>query len=126
MFLDFSVYKSGIYLDWDGDTKVCLFNFANKDIVCWEPSYIDFKGIENAVSAGKYALELASAKVGAPYNYFKRNILTRVFLTLGKTIGMVWVRTSFILSNRQSGNAGKMKLSCVCIGHTHLTSSYIL
>ena len=57
-------------------------------------------------------LELPCAKVGVSYNDF--------IFPLGKMIGMVWLRTSFILSSRSwdigsllTGSAGRMKLSCV-------------
>ena len=63
-----SSLQAGTSLDWDGDTKVCLFKFCQKNhiIFCWVPSHIGIRG-----NAAKSALDLPYAKVGVPYNDFK-------------------------------------------------------
>ena len=59
-------------------------------------------------------------------------VSTNIFCPLGKMIGMMQSRTSFILSsqsweigNPPTGGAGRMKVSHTS-GHTNLTYSYIL
>ena len=57
---------------WDGETKVCLLNIANKNIIlCWVPSHVGIKGNEKTHSAAKSALDLPRAKIGVPYTDFK-------------------------------------------------------
>ena len=100
--------------------KCVFFNYSNKDIIlCWVPSHIGIRGNEKADSATKSALDLPRVKVGVPNTDFN-TILTNIFFPLGKMIGMVWLRTSFILSSQSweigsppTGGAGRMKLSCV-------------
>ena len=94
------------------------FNFAKKDIYFFGvPCHIGIRGNERADSAAKSALDLLHAKVGVPYYDFKHCI--NQYIPLGKMIGMVQLRTSFILSNQSweigspIGGAGRIKLSCV-------------
>ena len=99
--------------DWDGDTKVCLFKYCQKDIVfCWVPSHTGIKGNEKADLAAKSSLDLPRAKVGVPYTDFKHLFSQYIFST--------WSWTSLILSSQSweigsppTGGAGRMKLSCV-------------
>ena len=60
-------------------------------------------------------------------------VSTNIFFPLGKMIGMVRLRTGFVPSSQSweisspTGSAtGRMRLSCVMLGHTHLTNSCIL
>ena len=85
--------------------RKCVFlNFAKKDIIlCWVPSRIGIRGNERTDSTALSALDLPHAKVGVglPYNDFKHGI--NQFFPLGKMIGMVRLRTSFILSSQSCG-----------------------
>ena len=88
------------------DTKVSFLIFPKKDIVfCWVSSHTGIKGNEKADFAVKSALDLPR---------------TNIFLPFGKMIGMVRLRTSFILSSQSweigsppTGGAGRTKLYCV-------------
>ena len=68
----------------------------------------------NRLTATKFALDLLHIKVGVPYSDFN-SILTSIFFPIGKMIGMVQLRTSFIFSSWSSeigspptGSAGMM------------------
>ena len=97
--------------------RKCLFlNIAKKVIVfCWVPSHTGIKGNKKADSAAKSALDLPHAKVLYPIMIL--NIVsTNISFPLGKMIGMVRSRTSFILSSQSweigsppTGGAGRMK-----------------
>ena len=97
---------------------MCLLNFDNKDIIfCWVPSHTGIGGNDKADSAAKKVLELPHAKVGVPL--ILNIVSTSIFFPLGKMIGMVLVRTHFILSSQSweigrppTGGAGRMTLSC--------------
>ena len=74
--------------------------FANKDIFCWVPSHIGIRGNIKADFAVTYALDLFRIKVGALYTDIRHHINQYIFFPLGKIVGMVPSRTSFILSSR--------------------------
>ena len=96
--------------------ECCFLEFDNKDIIlCWVPSHIGIRLNERGDSAAKSALDLPRVNV-----ILILNILTSIFFPLGKMIGMVRSRTSFILSSRsweigspRTCSAGRMKLFCV-------------
>ena len=83
------------------------------------PSHVGIKGNEKADSAAKFALDLPYAQVGVPYTDFK-HLISQSSFPLGKMIGMVRSRISFILLSQSweigsppTGGAGRMKLFCV-------------
>ena len=78
----FTSHEAGTSPEWDGDTKVCLFKYCQKDsFFCWVPSHTGIKGNEKADSAAKSALDLPRAKVGVPYTDFKYLISQYIFST---------------------------------------------
>ena len=83
----FTVYEVGRSLDRDGDLKV---------IFCWVPSHIGIRGNVKADSAVKSALDLLVSSLVYP-TLILNTILINIFVSLGKMIGMVRSRTSFIL-----------------------------
>ena len=75
--------------------KCVFFNFYNKDIMfCWVRRHTGIGGTEKADSAAKSSLELPRLV----YPILILNIVSAsVFFSLGKVIGMMRLRTSFIL-----------------------------
>ena len=115
-----TIYEARTSIDRYGDTKVCLFKFykKNPNISCWVPSHIGIRGNERPDQAAKSALYLSHATVGVLYNDFRHCI--NIFSPPGKMIGMVQLRTSFILSSQfweidspPTGGAGRIQLLCV-------------
>ena len=116
--------------------RKCVFlNIAKKDIVfCWVPSHTGIKGNEKADLAAKSALDLPRAKVGVPYTDFKYLISQYIFSTWqddwkGAVINKLHSVKS-VLGDWQSSyrrcRKDEVVLCRACIGHTHLTHSYIL
>ena len=112
----FTIYEAGTSLDWDDDTKVCLFKCCQKKTV---PSHIGL-----GVMKGQTLLPSLHWVCRMPRLVYPMMILnivsTNIFFPLGKMIGTVRLRTSFILSSQSwetgsppTGVAGRMKLSCV-------------
>ena len=98
---------------------MCLFNFCQIFVVVYQTILALGLMKERADSAARSALDLPHAKVGVPYNDFK-HCINQYILSLGNMIGMVQLRTSFILLTQSwdigsppTGSAGRMKLSCV-------------
>ena len=82
-------------------------------------SHVGIRGNEKADSAAKSALDMRCLKVDVPNTDFKHH-LNQYFVSLGNIIGMVRLRTSFILSiwsweigSPPTGSAGRMKLSYI-------------
>ena len=116
----FTVYDARTCLDWDGDTKVCLFKFANKDIIFgWLLSHIGISGNENADSAAKSALDLPHVKVGVSYTYFKQHINQNILSTWqsdwnGAVANKLHsVKPVLEIGSPVVGSPGRMKLFCV-------------
>ena len=77
---------------------------------------------QGADSAAKSALDLPHAKVGVPYNNFKHCINQYILSTWQDELNSE--QASFCQASPSTDGAGRM---ChTCIGHTHLTYSYIL
>ena len=115
--------------------KCVSLNIAQKDIVfCWVPSHTGIKGNEKADSAAKSALDLPRAKVGVPYTDFKHLISQYIFSTWqDDRNGAIANKLHFVkpvLGDWQSSyrwcRKDEVVLCRACIGHTHLTHSYIL
>ena len=92
---------------------------------CWVLSNTGIGVNEKADSAAKSALELVCPIL------ILNIVSASIFFPLDKVIGMVRLRTSFILSSQSweigsppTGGAGRMHLCRARIGHTYLTHSY--
>ena len=116
--------------------RKCVFlNFAKNDIVfCWVPSHTGIKGNEKADFAAKSALDFPRTKVGVPYNDFKHCINQYIFSTwqddwngavANKLHSVKPVMGDWQSSYRRC-RKDEVVLCRACIGHTHLTHSYIL
>ena len=115
MSSDFTIYEDGTSLDWDGDTRVCIFNLANKTIVlCWVPSHIGIRGNKKRQTLLPSPLWVYLVPRLAYPILILNNI---IFFPCGKMNGMVRSRTSFILASRSeeigsspTGSAGRIML----------------
>ena len=103
-------------------------------VFCWVPSHNGIKGNEKADSAAKSVLDLPHAKVGVPYNDFKHCINQYIFSTwqddwngavMNKLHSVKPVLGDWQSSYRRC-RKDEVVLYRACIGHTHLTHSYIL
>ena len=116
--------------------RKCFFlNFAKKYIMfCWVPSHIGIRGNERADSTAKSALDLPHAKIGVPYTDFKRCISQYILSTWqddwNGAVANKLHSVKPVLGDWQSSygqcTKDEVVLCGACIGHTHLTHSYIL
>ena len=129
----FVIYEAGTSLNWESDTKVCLF--ANKNIIlCWVPSHVDIRGNEKADSAAMSALDLPHAKISVPYTDLKYLNNQYIFSTWHDDWNDVVMNKLHsvkpVLGDWQSSyrkcRKDEVVLCHACIGHTYLTHSYIL
>ena len=128
----FTVYEAGTSLNRDGDKKVCLSNLANKDITfCWVPNHVGIRANEKAV---KSALDLPHVNVGVSNSDFKHHINQYILSSWQNdsngTVANKLHSVKPVLGDWQSSYRQCRKddivLSHACMGHTHLTHSYIL
>ena len=113
----------------------CVFKYCKKKTVfCWVPSHTGIKGNEKADFAAKSALDLPRSKVGVPYSDFKHLISQYICSTwqndwngavINKLHSVKPVLGDWQSSYRQC-RKDEVVLCRACIGHTHLTHSYIL
>ena len=120
MWPSFTIYEAGTSLDWDGDTKVCLFKFCIKNTLYFVgyPAILALRVMKGHSAASLHWICLMP---GLVYPVMILNIVsTNTFFPLGKMIELVRLQTSFILSSRSweigsppTGGAGRMKLYCI-------------
>ena len=111
-----------------------FLNFANFFFFCWVPSHNGIKGNENADFAAKSALDLPRTKVGVPYSDFKPRISQYILSTWqddwNGAVANKLHSIKPVLGDWQSSyrrcRKDELVLCRACIGHTHLTHSYIL
>ena len=103
------------HLDWDGDTKVCLFKFCQKKTLFFGyPAIMALRAMKRQTLLP--SLHWICLVPRLVYPTVILNIVSaNIFFPLGKMIG-----TNFILSSQSweigsppTGGAGRMKLSCV-------------
>ena len=116
--------------------RKCVFLIVPKNYIIFGsvPSHIRIRGYERADSAAKYSMDLPHVKVGVPYNEFKHCINQYILSTWqDEWNGSVANKLHFvkpILGDWQSSyrrcRKDEVVLCRTCIGHTHLTYSYVL
>ena len=118
----FTVRETGASLDWDGDTKVCLFKLCQ--------FYVGYPAMLASVVMKRQTL-LPSMTCSCHLLTLVYTIMilkhkiTIIFFPLGNMIGMVLSRTRLILSSLScrfpTGSAGRMKLFCI----VHISAIHI-
>ena len=101
---------------------------------CWVPSHTGIKGNEKADFAAKSVLDLPHTKVGVPYTDFKHLISQYIFSTwqddwngaVANKLNSVKPVVGDWQSSYRRCRKNEAVLCRACIGHTHLTHSYIL
>ena len=131
----FVIYEAGTSLNRNGDTKLCLFKYCQKDMdFCWVPSHTGIKGNRKADTATKTAWDLPRAKVSVPNTDFKHLISQYIFSTWQDDWnGAVANRLHSakpVLGDWQSSyrrcRKDEVGLWRARIAHTYMTHSYII
>ena len=119
VYPSFTIYKAGTSLDWDDDTKICLFKLCQKRrylFVGFLAAILELWVMKGQILLSS-ALDLPHAKAGVPYNDFKHCINQYIISTWhddwNGAVANKLRCVKPVLGDWLSFLAGRMILSCV-------------